>query len=233
MKIILITNLITFCVTVVATLYAKYANKRIRRHLRRKSQEHKNEHVGVKTVSVSRKNTSNLQTPVSSKTHEEKPVNTDSNRQPLNNEIQTTQRPLSRNNNKERGKSKKTGGNQKKCKAEAEARRRRNFNPKTSKPSNVIYKELAVSEGRLVACSIGQTPYYRSWKYEGRFFYEFFCDKTKAAKAVNNHSVIIDPFCQKSSDSVSIEEYKRMTTVEFGEIDSYNSIISKSIILFE
>lgn len=147
MKIILITNLITFCVTVVATLYAKYANKRIRRHLRRKSQEHKNEHIGVKTVSVSRKNTSNLQTPVSSKTHEEKPVNTDSNRQPLNNEIQTTQRPLSRNNNKERGKSKKTGGNQKNVKQRQKQEEEGISIPKlpslqTSSTRNLLYQKV-------------------------------------------------------------------------------------------
>lgn len=237
MKIILITNLITFCVTVVATLYVI---KCIRRYRKRKLQAHQSEHIGVKPVSAPRNNTKNLQsvgTPTSSKKQDGKPITTDSNKQHLNNEVQSAQKTLSKKEQRKIEKKEERARKQKeilqKREAEAEARRRRSFNPKTTKPSNVTYKELAVSEGRLVSCSIGQTPYYRSWEYEGRFFYEFFCEKTKAAKAVNNHSVIIDPFCQKSLDSVSIEEAKRMTIIEFGEIDSNNSVISKSIILFE
>lgn len=235
MKIILITNLIAFCVTVVATLYVI---KRIRRYRKRKSQAHQSEHIGVKPVSASRNNTSNLQsvgTPVSSKTQEDKPVTTDSNKQPLTNEVQPAQKTLSKKEQRKIERKEERARKQEEIpqKREAEVEARRSFNPKTTKPSDVTYKELAVSEGRLVTCSIGQTPYYRSWEYEGRFFYEFFCEKTKAAKAVNNHSVIIDPFCQKGSASVSIEEAKRMTIIEFGEIDSNNSVISKSIILFE
>lgn len=235
MKIILITNLITFCVTVVATLYVI---KRIRRYRKRKSQAHQSEHISVKPVSASRNNTSNLQsvgTPVSSKTQEDKPVTTDSNKQPLTNEVQPAQKTLSKKEQRKIERKEERARKQEEIpqKREAEVEARRSFNPKTTKPSDVTYKELAVSEGRLVTCSIGQTPYYRSWEYEGRFFYEFFFGKTKAAKAVNNHSVIIDPFCQKASASVSIEEAKRMTIIEFGEIDSNNSVISKSIILFE
>ena len=107
------------------------------------------------------------------------------------------------------------------------------INPKITKPSNVTFTTLAVSEGRLVPNTVGQTAYYRSWEYEGRFFFEFFCDKSKTEKAINNHYVIIDPFCQRSVNSKPIDTAKRMTNMEYGEIDSNYTVISKSIILFE
>lgn len=115
----------------------------------------------------------------------------------------------------------------------AEAKRKQSFNPRISKPENVTYINLGVSDGKLVPCSVGQTSYYRYWEYEGRFFYEFFCEPSKVAKAVNNRSVIIDPFCQKDSDSVAVDESKSMTINEFGELDGNLNIISKSIISYQ
>ena len=122
---------------------------------------------------------------------------------------------------------------QKRYEQQVERGKRGKFNPKITKPSNVTFTTLAVSEGRLVPNTVGQTAYYRSWEYEGRFFFEFFCDKSKTEKAINNHYVIIDPFCQRSVNSKPIDTAKRMTNMEYGEIDSNYTVISKSIILFE
>ena len=121
---------------------------------------------------------------------------------------------------------------QKQHEEESLERERKAFNPKRSKPENVTYQGLAVSEGRLVPCALGQTSYYHYWEYEGRRFYEFYCEPFKFAKAVNNRSVILDPFCQKDSDSVCEDLSKSIKIIEFGELDKNLSIISKSIISY-
>lgn len=115
----------------------------------------------------------------------------------------------------------------------AEERRRKSFNPKTSIPKDATFSDLAVSDGHLVPCSLGQTAYYRFWEYEGNRYFEFYCDPSKAPKAFNNRSVIIDPFCQKTNDSVPVDEAKTFTTEEYGEIDADFNIISKSIVRFD
>lgn len=115
----------------------------------------------------------------------------------------------------------------------AEEARKRNFNPKRSIPSGVKFSDLAVSGGHLVPCAIGQTPYYRCWEYEGTLYFEFYCDASKTPKALNNRSVILDPFCQKDNDSVSVDSAKTLTTLEYGVMDSNCNIISKSLVKFE
>lgn len=106
------------------------------------------------------------------------------------------------------------------------------FDPKSSKPEDAIYKNLAVSNKRLVPCEQpSQTPYYHYWEYEGQLFFEFNCEPSKLAKAVNNRSAIINPFCQKDSNS-SEDQSKSIKTVTFGELDKDLKVISKSIISY-
>ena len=115
---------------------------------------------------------------------------------------------------------------------QAAKERIRNFNPKTTQPENAVYTDLTVSEGGLAPWSVGWPQYYRSWEYEGRFFFEFSSEQAEA-KAINNHSVIIDPFCQKSVDSVSFEEANQVVTKEYGEIDNNYTLISKATIILK
>lgn len=115
----------------------------------------------------------------------------------------------------------------------AEEKRRKSFNPKVSRPEIVTYCELAVSDGHLVSCAVGQTAYFRSWEYDGKYYFEFYCEPSKVLKAFNNRSVIIDPFCQKDNDSVPVDEAKTLTTLEFGEIDANFNIIRKSTVRFD
>jgi len=122
---------------------------------------------------------------------------------------------------------------QKRREQETLERKRKAFNPKESKPENVLYHDLAVSDGRLIPCAIGQTAYYHYWNYKGRKFFEFYCEPSKVAKAVNNRSAIIDPFCQKTSGSVNVDQSKSMEIIEFGELDDNLNIISKSIISYK
>lgn len=115
----------------------------------------------------------------------------------------------------------------------AEAKRKAAFDPFVSKPENVTYTDLAVVDGKLVPWSMGKTSYYHYWEYEGRYFFEFFCEQTKAAKAINNRSAIIDPFCQKDSSSVAVDKANSMIIDKFGELDSELNVISKSIIIYQ
>lgn len=115
----------------------------------------------------------------------------------------------------------------------AEEERHKNFNPKVSRPEIVTYCDLAVSDGHLVSCAVGQTTYFRSWEYDGKYYFEFYCEPSKVLKAFNNRSVIIDPFCQKDNDSVPVDEAKTLTTIEFGEIDANFNIIRKSTVRFD
>ena len=115
----------------------------------------------------------------------------------------------------------------------AEEKRRKTFNPKVSIPENAIFSELAVSDGHLVSCAVGQTAYYRSWEYDGKRYFEFYCEPSKAPKAFNNRSVIIDPFCLKDNDSIPVDEAKTFTTLEYGEIDANLNILSKSLVRFD
>lgn len=114
-----------------------------------------------------------------------------------------------------------------------EQERKQSFNPRMTKPENVVYTNMAVSEGHLVPHTVGQTYYYHSWEYDGRYFFEFYCDQSKMTKAINNRSVLLEPFCQKEANSASVDEAKSVEIIEYGEIDKEFNIISKSVIRFK
>lgn len=155
-----------------------------------------------------------------------KPFQSDTlERKPSKKELQRQQRKEEREKKRQEEADRQT--------ALEELRRKQSFNPRTTKPEIVVYTNLAVSDGHLVPCTVGQNYYYHSWEYEGRYFFEFFCEQSKAAKAINNRSVILDPFCQKDSKSVPVDEAKLMEIIEFGEVDKELNIISKSIIRFK
>ena len=79
---------------------------------------------------------------------------------------------------------------------------------------------------------VNQQSYYRKWEFKGKYYYEFFCDSTKIGKAINNKSVIVEPFCEKDPASTSYDNAKSIETVHFGEIGADNAIIKKAIIKY-
>ena len=107
-----------------------------------------------------------------------------------------------------------------------------NSNLEVAKPVDVVYTFLRVSEGKLEPTSQFQTSYYRSWQFQGKILYEFYCEPQYMKKVINNHSSIVDPCCMKSHESVSPEEANRIETVEFGVLDSNYSIITRTIIKY-
>ena len=111
-------------------------------------------------------------------------------------------------------------------------KKKRDFNPFRSKPENLSYTNLSIVDGELTESTLGKASYYRYWTYENRFFFEFFCEDFRLSKAINNHSVLIDPFCQKSADSKPYQEAKSIVIIDFGELDSNLKIINKPLIKY-
>lgn len=107
------------------------------------------------------------------------------------------------------------------------------FNPKVSKPDNAEYTDLCISDGQLTVCTIGKTSYYHCWTYGDKLYYEFYCSSAKVAKAINNHSAIIDPFCVKHKDSTPFDLAKSLEVIEYGELSSEYKIINKSTVKFK
>lgn len=107
------------------------------------------------------------------------------------------------------------------------------FDPRVSKPESFEYTDLSISDGQLTVCTLGKTSYYHCWAYEGKLYYEFYCDSIKVAKAINNHSAIIDPFCVKHKDSVSLDVAKSLDVIEYGELTSEYKIINKTTVKFK
>lgn len=99
-------------------------------------------------------------------------------------------------------------------------------------PRDAVYTLLKISDEHLVEAMVNQQSYYRKWEFKGKYYYEFFCDSTKIGKAINNKSVIVEPFCEKDTASTSYDNAKSIETVHFGEIGADNAIIKKAIIKY-
>lgn len=98
------------------------------------------------------------------------------------------------------------------------------------RPENVEYTALTVTDGKLTLASPSQVSYYRAWEIEGDIFYEFYSDKT--AKAINNRSAIIEPFCEKEPTSIPADQASHVETVLYGFLNKDYSVKTKTTIKF-
>jgi len=101
---------------------------------------------------------------------------------------------------------------------------------KNVQPEEVDYIALTVTDGNLTIASTSQVSYYRAWKIDDDIFYEFYSDKT--AKAINNRSVIIEPFCEKDPASVPADQASHIETTIYGFLNKDYSVKTKTIIKF-
>ena len=99
------------------------------------------------------------------------------------------------------------------------------------RPENVEYTSLTVMDGKLVVASSSQVSYYRAWEIEGDIFFEFYSDRT--AKAINNRSVIIEPFCDKDPESVPADKATSIETSLCGFLNKDYSINTKTTIKYK
>ena len=97
-------------------------------------------------------------------------------------------------------------------------------------PQNVEYEYLTVVDGNLTKASIAQASYYRTWRVNGKLYFEFYSDKI--AKAINNRSVIIEPFCDKDPDSVPADKASGIETCKVGTLNEDYSLNTRTTIKF-
>ena len=100
------------------------------------------------------------------------------------------------------------------------------------KPDDVSYIFLKAADRKLVE-SDASSSYYRAWIYENVLYYEFHCDRTRIQKAINNRSVLVEPFSVKDGSSIEVDESTDILTTKPGRLDpeSYE-IIEKAIIKY-
>lgn len=102
-----------------------------------------------------------------------------------------------------------------------------------AKPEDGKYVYMKPLEGKLVEISnMHQTSYYRSWKEDGKRYYEFSCKEKDVSMAINNRGSLIDPFCIKSPDSVNPDEAKKVETISPGIMDESYSITKKTTVKY-
>lgn len=101
---------------------------------------------------------------------------------------------------------------------------------KLVRPEDVEYIFLTVTDGKLAIASTSQVSYYKAWEIDNDIFYEFYSDKT--AKAINNRSVIIEPFCEKDPASIPADQASNIETTLYGFLNKDYSVKSKTIIKF-
>lgn len=101
-----------------------------------------------------------------------------------------------------------------------------------TKPEDASYIYMNVSNRKLIVSDVSSS-YYRAWKHKDVLYYEFYCEESKMAKAINNRSVLIDPFCMKDVSSAEADEAKSIVTLNPGrlELESYE-IIDKTTIKY-
>lgn len=100
-------------------------------------------------------------------------------------------------------------------------------------PQDSDYTYLSFSNRNLIIAKVNQISYYRSWEHNGTCYFQFHCEDSKLSKALNNHNVAIDPFCDRTEDSVSYDEAVRIIPKEPGILDKDMHILKKAILIIK
>ena len=91
---------------------------------------------------------------------------------------------------------------------------------------------LTPLEGPLVEAGPEHAVYYRAWRKDGKFYFEFVNnDRTK--KAINNRTSIIEPFCEKVESSKSPDDSEMIATITPGLLNDDYTVIDKAKIEYK
>lgn len=100
------------------------------------------------------------------------------------------------------------------------------------RPEDGSFLYFKVSDGKLILSD--SISYYRAWSLNNVLYYEFHCDNSKMAKAINNRSVLLEPFCRKETSSEDADNATSIISIRPGTLDKNSyAIIEKTIIKFE
>ena len=103
-----------------------------------------------------------------------------------------------------------------------------NSNPLVGKMNFI---ELAVINGSLVKEESEQT-YYRAWRENGQIMFEF-VNNDRTRKAINNRTIIIEPFCIKQESSKSPDVSKEIETKTPGILNDDYTLRKKAEIIYK
>lgn len=103
-----------------------------------------------------------------------------------------------------------------------------NSNPLVGK---VNYIELAVINGCLVKEDSEQT-YYRAWRENGQLLFEF-VNNDRTRKAINNRTIIVEPFCIKLENSKSPDLSEEIETKTPGILNDDYTLRKKAEIIYK
>ena len=104
-----------------------------------------------------------------------------------------------------------------------------NSNPLVGQPN---YNELAVINGNLVKAETEQTTYYRAWREKGLILFEF-VNNDRTRKAINNRTIIIEPFCMKLESSKSPDTSEEIETKTPGILNDDYTLRKKAEIIYK
>lgn len=96
--------------------------------------------------------------------------------------------------------------------------------------SNFTY--LTVLNGNLVEAEPDQTIYYRSWKEKGQLMFEF-VNNERTRKAINNRTIIIEPFCIKQEMSKTPDLSEKIETKFPGVLNEDFTLLKKAEIIYK
>lgn len=91
--------------------------------------------------------------------------------------------------------------------------------------------ELAVINGCLVKEESEQT-YYRAWKENGQMLFEF-VNNDRTRKAINNRTIIVEPFCIKLESSKSPDASEEIETKTPGILNDDFTLRKKAEIIYK
>ena len=94
------------------------------------------------------------------------------------------------------------------------------------------YIELAVINGNLVKAESEQTTYYRAWMEKGQILFEF-VNNDRTRKAINNRTIIIEPFCIKLEHSKSPDVSEEIETITPGILNDDYTLRKKAEIIYK
>lgn len=103
-----------------------------------------------------------------------------------------------------------------------------NSNPFAGK---LNYIELAVINGSLVKEDSEQT-YYRAWRENGQMLFEF-VNNDRTRKAINNRTIIVEPFCIKLESSKSPDISEEIETKTPGILNDDYTLRKKAEIIYK
>lgn len=90
----------------------------------------------------------------------------------------------------------------------------------------ITFEKLTVQDGKLVKADIGQAIYYVMWKEGNKNLFKF-VNNDKTRKAINNRTIIIEPFCDIIKFSKYPDESNFIEVCTPGIVTDNFSVIKK------